>query len=296
MENKAKKLICATVLFSLFLVAFAIRTVTTESFALSWQELKSEHFIIYFTSNEKFAKEVLNKAESYYRNIASDLGYPRYSDFWTWDKRVKIYIHPDRNSFLKATGQPDWSQGLADYTNKNIISYEFSRDFTDGLLPHEMAHLIFRDFVGFKGEVPLWLDEGVAQWEESLKRQYIKKMAWQLYKRGALIPLKDMMKLDIRKIKPDEQITIRQAYENDNKEKNLVLSGEDLVGTYYLEAVTLVGFLIETYGSFSFADFCRQLRDGKALDEALKMAYGVRVQNLDELETNWRKYLRDIHN
>jgi hypothetical protein len=296
MENKAKKLICATALFSLFLVAFAIRTVTTESFALSWQELKSEHFIIYFTSNEKFAKEVLNKAESYYRNIASDLGYPRYSDFWTWDKRVKIYIHPDRNSFLKATGQPDWSQGLADYTNKNIISYEFSRDFTDGLLPHEMAHLIFRDFVGFKGEVPLWLDEGVAQWEESLKRQYIKKMAWQLYKRGALIPLKDMMKLDIRKIKPDEQITIRQAYENDNKEKNLVLSGEDLVGTYYLEAVTLVGFLIETYGSFSFADFCRQLRDGKALDEALKMAYGVRVQNLDELETNWRKYLRDIHN
>jgi hypothetical protein len=238
----------------------------------------------------------LNKAESYYRNIASDLGYPRYSDFWTWDNRVKIYVHPDRNSFLKATGQPDWSHGIADYTNKNIISYEFSRDFTDALLPHEMAHLIFRDFVGFKGEVPLWLDEGVAQWEESLKRQYIKKMAWQLYKRGALIPLKDMMKLDIRKIKPDEQITIRQAYENDNKEKNLVLSGEDLVGTYYLEAVTLVGFLIETYGSFSFADFCRQLRDGKALDEALKMAYGMRLQNLDELETNWRKYLRDLHN
>lgn len=294
MKNKAEKLICATVLFFLFLVAFAIPAVTTESFALSWQELKSEHFMIYFTSNEKFAKEVLNKAESYYRNIASDLGYPRYSDFWTWDNRVKIYIHPDRNSFLKATGQSDWSQGMADYTNKNIISYEFSRDFMDGLLPHEMAHLIFRDFVGFKGQVPLWLDEGVAQWEESLKREYIKEMAWQLYKRGAMIPLKDMMKLDIRKIKPDEQITIRQAYENDNKEKNLVLSREDLVGTYYLEAVTLVGFLIETYGSFSFADFCRQLRDGKALDEALKMAYGLRLQNLDELETNWRRYLRDL--
>ncbi|MCX5703166.1 MAG: hypothetical protein NT066_01535 [Candidatus Omnitrophica bacterium] len=295
MQNKARKLVWVTALFFFFLVTFAPRAAAQKSAGLLWQELKSEHFMIYFASNEKFAKEILNKAEAYYRRIASDLGYPRYSDFWTWDKRVKIYIYPGQNSFLKATGQPNWSQGMADYTNKKIISYEFSRDFMDGLLPHELAHLIFRDFVGFKGEVPLWLDEGVAQWEELLKRQGIKEMAWQLYKRGALIPLADMMKLDIRRMKADEEITIRQTSEDDKQGKALVLSGGDLVGTYYIQAVTLVGFLIETYGSLSFAGFCRELRDGKALEEALKMAYGVRVQNLDELQANWKKYLRSLY-
>ena len=88
--------------------------------AEGWGELKGEHFIIYFVSDEGFAKDVLDKAEVYYKNIATDLGYPRYSEFWLWEKRVKIYIFPDHASYLKATGQPDWTHGMADYTNKQI--------------------------------------------------------------------------------------------------------------------------------------------------------------------------------
>ena len=237
----------------------------------SWQELKGEHFLIYFTGDEKFAIEVLNKAEVYYRNIASEFGYARYSEFWTWDKRVKIYIYPERSFFQKATAQPFWSQGVADYKNKQIVSYVWSKGFLESLLPHEIAHLVFRDFIGFKSEVPLWLDEGVAQWAEEFKRQQVKIIASQLLKNDTLLSLDEMMRLDIKKLG-----------ENDK-----------LVNIYYLQAASLVGFLIEKYGSDSFADFCRQLRDGKGLQEALKSAYPTYIRDLQELENRWRQYLQE---
>lgn len=265
----------------------------TAALAQNWQELKGDHFLVYFTQDTNFAQEILDKAEVYYSRIATDLGYPRYSEFWLWDKRVKIYIHPDQASFLKATGQPDWSHGMADYKNKRIVSYAWSKGFIESLLPHEMAHLIFRDFVGFKGEVPLWLDEGVAQWTEETKRKDMKIMAKQLFNRDTLLSLYDMMKLDIRDVKDKDRVYIRSARTKNDEKGVLFLSGDNLVNTYYLQAVSLVGFLIEKHGSSNFAEFCRQLRDGKTLDEALKSTYAPYIHNLGELENRWRQYLKE---
>ena len=259
--------------------------------AQEWQESGGEHFIVYFIQDEKFAKDVADRAEYYYRQIATDLGYPRYSEFWTWDKRTKIYIYLDHDSFLEATGQPKWSQGMAEYRTKSIISYAWSSGFADSLLPHEMAHLIFRDFVGFKGEIPLWLDEGVAQWAEEPKRKQIKALARNLYESDTILSLQDMMRLDIRRITDKENIYIRPTRTKDKKDGVLFLSKDNLIRTYYLQAVSLVGFLIEKYGSRAFADFCRELRDGKSLENALRAAYPVRINNLDELENKWREYL-----
>jgi hypothetical protein len=279
--------------FCILVLSFShIATLSAEAISYQWQESKSEHFFVYYLKNAIFAKEIGNAAEEYYRSIASELGYPRYSDFWTWERRVKIYIYPDHASYLKATGQPSWSYGMADYTNKKIITYEFSKDFKDGLLPHEMTHLIFRDFVGFKGEVPLWLDEGVAQWEEPGKRKLVKEVIGNLYRQGRLIPLGELMKIDIRKIKADAQLDVPNLLPNAAARGRAVLGGEELVNIYYIEAVALVGFMIQTYGSLDFANFCRQLRDGKSLDDALRFAYGARLESVDELQKNWIRQLQ----
>lgn len=263
------------------------------SFAQDWQELKGDHFLAYFTRDEVFAREVLNKAEVYYQRISSDLGYPRYTEFWTWDKRVKIYIHPDRDSFSKATNEPGWSEGMADYKNKQIISYAWSKGFTDSLLPHEIAHLIFRDFVGFKGEVPLWLDEGVAQWAEEAKRKYANQAARQLFAQGALLPLEEMMKLNIRNIKDDSGVYTRAKKTKEGKDGVLFLSPDNLVSVFYLQAVSLVGFMIEKYGSSSFTAFCRELRDGRSLEDALRAAYPSYINSLQLLEEKWQEYLTE---
>jgi hypothetical protein len=276
-----------------FLTVFCVGAVFAITFAQDWQQISGDHFIVYFTQDKKFAEEVADKAEYYYRNIATDIGYPRYSEFWTWDKRVKIYIYPDRASFQKATSQPDWSEGMADYTNKQIVSYAWSKGFNESLLPHEMAHLIFRDFVGFRGEIPLWLDEGVAQWAEEPKRRQIKAIAKKYYEDNALLAIDDIMNLDIRNLKIKDQVYIRQTRTKDGKGGVLFLSLDSLISTYYIEAVSLVGFLIEHYGSNGFAHFCRELKDGKSVEEALRFAYPEYIHSLRELEDRWREYLNE---
>ncbi|MFH1996084.1 MAG: peptidase MA family metallohydrolase [Candidatus Omnitrophota bacterium] len=253
--------------FIIYLVA-TILPLSSVSHAEKWKELKGDHFIIYHAGAESSAKEILRNSEKYYKRIATELGYQRYSDFWTWDNRVGIYMYPNKKAFLRATGQPEWSEGMADYTNKKIFGYAGSERFVGSILPHEMAHLVFRDYVGFTGEVPLWLDEGVAQWMESIKRELFKAVAGNLIKSGEFIPFKNMMSMDIRS-------------EREGK----------TVDAYYIEAVSLVGFLINKYGGGRFIEFCRQLRDGKSLNEALPFVYPTSIRDLDDLEKKWKEYI-----
>jgi hypothetical protein len=188
---------------------------------------------------------------------------------------------------------PVWSHGMADYTNKKIASYREGKDFLSSLLPHEMAHLIFRDFVGFTGEIPLWLDEGVAQWAEEEKRKEMKRKMKQLYETDNLLLLEDLMKLDIRRLKEIEKVYIRHTRTKTGEDAVLFLSTDQLVSLYYIESVALIGFLIERYGSLNFAHFCRELRDGKSIDDALKFAYPARIEKLEQLESKWREYLAE---
>lgn len=237
------------------------------AFAGEWKEFSSEHFLVYYVGESQFAADVSNQAEKYYDKIAYDLGYSRYDNFWTWDNRVKIYIYPNREAYLNATNAKRWSTGLADYENKRIMSYADSSQFTTELLPHELAHLIFRDFVGFKGQVPVWLDEGVAQWEEEEKRKVAVAMLKEYIARGAIIPLAQLTQLNIA------------------EETNT-----DLSRRFYVEAVTLVGFMIQKYGQSRFTTFCRGLRDGARINEALSSVYSDSVRDIDELEKEWLKY------
>ncbi|MDP2767633.1 MAG: hypothetical protein Q8O41_09330, partial [Candidatus Methanoperedens sp.] len=203
-----------------------------------------------------------------------------------------IYIYPDHASFLKATGQPSWSEGMADYKNKQIVSYVWGKNFIESLLPHEIAHLVFRDFVGFKGEIPLWLDEGVAQWAEAAKRKEVKGLIQRYFQEDNLLLVSDVMRLNIENLKGKQGLLIRATRTKDNKGGVLFLCANNLVEIYYLQSVSLVGYLIEKFGSNAFSGFCRELRDGKSVEEALKIAYPLRINNIQEFEDGWREYLK----
>lgn len=261
-----RQLAASTRIFVLFSILYSLFSFTV-THAQEWHEMKGEHFFVYYQQDKKFANDVLRQSESYYRSIASELGYQRYSGFWTWENRVKIYIYPDKESFLKVTGQNPWSEGMADYTNKSVISYAWNQDFLEALLPHEITHLIFRDYVGIDSEIPLWLDEGVAQWMEPQKRELLQAAMAKIIVDGKILPLDGLMRLDVRQV-----------------------SDSDLVHTFYVEAASLVGFLIKEYGSSDFINFCRQLRDKKNVREALTFAYPTTVRTLEQLEEKWLAY------
>ncbi len=259
----------------------------------SWSELKGEHFIIeYAQENRDFARQVLDAAENYYRTVAEDLGYTRYSKFWSWENRVKIVIYPDHKSYVAGTGAKEWSQGFADLQKRMIITYRWNKNFLDALLPHEITHLIFRDFIGFKDDVPLWLDEGVAQWEEKPLRAKRFKALKEIVRRKSLIPLAAMMKLDVRNISEDSIVRIEVTREG--KQIVMQLKGADAVGIFYLQAFSLVGFLIQEYGTDKFTEFCRQLRDGNDLSSALSYTYPTDIRSLSDLDKRWNDYLRNM--
>ncbi|MFA5143634.1 MAG: peptidase MA family metallohydrolase [Candidatus Omnitrophota bacterium] len=232
-----------------------------------WREIKSEHFIVNYIEDENFASEVSRRAEQYYSKIAADLGYVRYDNFWTWDNRAKIFIYRTRDEYIRATGAKEWSYGLASYGAKAIVSYAHSERFLNTLLPHELTHLVFRDFVGFKGEVPIWLDEGVAQWEEEDKRRAAVDALKVLIAKKDIIPLSHLMQMNVAEVS-DSEVSLK----------------------FYVEAVTIVGFLIKQHGQSRFTLFCRQLRDGDTVNAALSAVYSDAVRNVDELEKEWLKY------
>lgn len=262
MKPQAKPL-----LYFIFIYIFSINLSFPEERS-TWLELKGGHFIIYFEKDEVMAKDILDKAELYYKEIADDLSYARHSKFWLWEDRVKIYIFPDRISYLSSTRQPEWSGGFADYNNKQIITYRSDKEFLDSFLPHEIAHLILRDYIGFNPEIPLWVDEGVAQWAEAQKRKETEKRLKHIIEEKKLIPLHKFTKMDIR------------AQRNPN-----------LVELYYMQSASLVGFLIEKYGLDTFIELCRNLRDGKSLKDALRLSTSSKIKDLDELEKEWIKHV-----
>ncbi len=231
----------------------------------NWKEFKSTHFIVYYkNAPEDFIGKTSDKAEGYYNDIADDLGFRRYN-FWLWDNRAKIYIYDDAKSFQASTGQPSWSAGCASPNDKIISSYPYAETFFETILPHEIGHIIFREFVGFDNpSIPLWLEEGVASYQENLRSSMARNMLSSAIRERKLFNLSQLSQFN----------------------PHLSLDSHT-VNLFYAESVNLVDFLIKEYGTDNFVSFCQALRDKKNFERALSSVYPFR--NLGEFDEAWQK-------
>lgn len=235
-----------------------------------WKTSKSDHFIVRYRTNDSFVDNVIRNAEMYYHTIERELELDRFDRFWTWDERCRIIIFENQTQYRQATRMPDWSGGCVDYKNRIIYTYPWSDDFITTLLPHELSHIIFREYVKNNPLVPLWLDEGIAQYHE----QKTDSQA-DLFFANAV--LNDML-LDINQLQAVDSIT------HDTSNPRVYL--------FYTQAKSLVSFMIDRYGHDRFAEFIRQLRSGKTVDGALRFAYPGTADSLENLEKKWRESLR----
>ncbi len=231
-----------------------------------WKTVKADHFIVHYREDEAFARQIARKADADYSRIAEDLGYRRHSNFWMWDNRVKIFIYPTQEEFQKVPGTREWALAISQYAKKEIHSFSGQPNLVDGVLPHEITHLIFRDFVGTSSEIPLWMDEGVAQWEEPARRELATRYVRALLKSGDALPLEEVLGMRLRTLGTGKR-----------------------VDKFYVQSVSLVDFLITRYGGAKFTDFCRLLRDGKPLADALRKTYPA-IATLDRLDADWRAF------
>lgn len=232
-----------------------------------WNEAKSTHFVVYYhNAPADFCQKVLQEAERNYEKITDDLGFLRF-DFWLWDNRARIYIYDDAGQYRAESGMPAWSGGAALPRDKVINAYYGIDGFFERVLPHEIGHIIFREFVGFDNpSVPLWLDEGAASYQE--RSAAALRMLPELVRSGRVIPLR--------------QLSMMQPH---------AMTDGGQVRQFYVEAVGIIDYLIRSQGKETFVFFCRSLRDMKEFDKALSYAYSIR--GADELEKRWMAELKN---
>ncbi len=233
-----------------------------------WRVFKSTHFLVFYQqAPEDLLNQLTQKAEEYYDEITDDLGFNRFN-FWTWDNRAKIYLFDTQEEYAKSNSNLDWSAGLVTVSNKSIQSYVTAPGFLDNVLAHEMAHIIFREMVGFNNPaVSLWLEEGVAVFQERRS----KNQSVNSYLAG--------------KIKTNTFMNLNQL----NGFDLIHAKDKQLVELFYLESYSLLNYLIGEFGKDKFVLFCQCLRDYRDLAKAFRSVYSF--DSLQALEDSWKAYI-----
>lgn len=228
------------------------------------------HFVIY-CNDETLSNEIATKVEQYYE-IPTDLGLGEGGKFWMKDK-VYIYIYDTPQQFSQFTGRECLSSsGYSDFKRRSIYTYKDVNHLIEAVIPHELTHLIFADFMEFSPNYPAWVSEGLAMYEESKYcKAYIdnyQKILDQM-KRGAYFSVDVLTKIDI------------------SKETKL-----ELIQFWYVESMSLVIYLIDAYGRGKFYLFCKNLKEGMELNKALENAYSPDMKGVSELTERWLNYIK----
>ena len=272
-----KKLFWVIIVLAFFSLV-SVRTSFAVEIGAGFTEIVSEHFRARFLtpSDRELARRSLDRAEYLYGRIAGDIGYSRYDGYWTWEKRAGIILFPDQISYARFTGQPAWSIGYASresmfFHNKTIVSFSGQTNFFDEALPHELTHLMLWDyFDSHMSSIPVWFEEGVAQLEETHKRDMAKEALRPVVQAGNHIQFRVLGNLRPSELKQDAQ-----------------------VGIFYAESLSIIVFLIEKYGQGAFYQLCKELRGGQSFENALTRAYNGIFNSMDDFEGRWVRYILD---
>lgn len=249
---------------SVFLIfALLVTAAFAEVTSSFWQTKKSQHFIIYYQgARDNFVDDLMSAAENYYNGIVDELGFRR-MDFWSWENRAKIYLYNDSADYLKDTHSTSWSGAQVSIKKRTINTFIGQQNFLDSILPHEMTHMIFREYIGLKKVLPLWIDEGVACSQEKNS-------------------LRQRMSASKNLIDQDTYLEFSRLFD--------VYSATLIVpDIFYAQSASVVVFLLNKYGKDSFLDFSRKLRDGIQWEKALLDTY--HFASVEEMQTAWKDFM-----
>lgn len=179
------------------------------------------------------------------------------------DAPIDIYIYASTDDLKEAIlYEPSWTGGQA-FPDQNIVILGISTtdlDWGRDAIVHELTHVLVGHLTfSCLGDVPTWLNEGLAVYSEGELDQ------------GSQRQLEDA-------IRDDTLLTIRSLSSGFSEVS-------DKAYLSYSESYSVTKFLIETYGQDKMTSLLVALRDGLTIDEALQQTYGFGV---DTLEDAWR--------
>lgn len=224
---------------------------------------ESAHFLVKAYSSET-ASEISIKCETDYNRIMNDAGLYSFAPA----RPYNIVVYKDQEEFIAKTGQPKWSGGVA-YGNAILI---YESEGADGVLSHEMTHLIFNEFLGLANTAALkWLNEGLAVYEET-RGSWRSKAAYTQRMSSLVAP---------------NPIPFSQMI-------NLAPQGEQdaVVEKWYAQCGSVVGFLIKDGGTLGFSGFLSRIKDGANVDDAAAASFSTLGKDMNDIEKAWLLYIK----
>ena len=159
----------------------------------------------------------------------------------------------------------EWTGGVA-FFDYGIIAIGISPgDLAWGkrAIAHELGHLVVHQAVfGPYGELPTWLDEGLAMDAEGNLRSDLQK------------------KLD-KAVTNDTLFSVRSI-------SSSFPPDPDEAALCYAESYSVVQFLLDNYGRHKILELLNVFQEGSTYDDALNEVYGF---DMDGLNTAWREGL-----
>lgn len=225
-----------------------------------WNSLASGGITLFWYEGDfSFAQELLDAAHEALGRLADDIGV-------SLEQPARFYIYANPSDLQGALVYPqEWTGGVA-FFDYGIIAIGISPgDLAWGkrAIAHELGHLVVHQAVfGPYGELPTWLDEGLAMDAEGNLRSDLQK------------------KLD-KAVTNDTLFSVRSI-------SSSFPTDPDEAALCYAESYSVVQFLLDNYGRHKILELLNVFQEGSTYDDALIEVYGF---DMDGLNTAWREGL-----
>jgi len=231
------------------------------------QTLQRMHFIIYH-NDKSYANKVSWKAEYSYKKIIRHFGIDGFRP-WEEKSKCRIYLFENRDDYVGLSGAPSWSAGCAMDSPPRLFIYKGALGLLENTLPHEITHLIFHLLIP-REKIPLWLDEGMAQYEEKdWDAGHVKGYLKDCVEQGAYIHFDELFSL------------------------SNYPSKQEKINIFYAESASIIDYLRKQQIASLYGKFILKIRHGKTVDQALKETYHPKFKNgTTDLEKYWLKYIQ----
>lgn len=226
-----------------------------------WRERTERGVTVYwYAGDDAFGDSLIGVATETLDRLQEEIGS-------TVQDPVNIYIYANTTDMRSALqqNQVEWVGGLAVPSLGIILGAVAPGDIAEAerLIPHELSHQVLHQATENPyGGVPLWVDEGLAVYNQYVVEPQFGILLAEAAHTGQLIPLE----------------ALESSFPADPQKALLS----------YAQSYSVVAYILDTYGPEKMQALVTAFRDAVPPDEAIQTALGL---SIDELDRAWRETL-----